>query len=123
MYYSSECFDLMICKNARSCPHGNYMTLLLISSVYKTLACGFADNKFEAFRAVKLIQQLADNLNFKGLVFYTSSIISINVCTYTEHRKFHYLPCPDILHPHTKWSLKIGAKFECVTPNLNDVVK
>ena len=82
------------------------MTLLLISSVYKTLACGFADN-----------------LNFKGLVFYTSSIISINVCTYTEYRKFHYLPCPDILHPHTKWSLKIGAKFECVTPNLNDVVK
>ena len=26
----------------------------------------FSDQLFEAFRAVKLIQQLADNLNFKG---------------------------------------------------------
>ena len=31
-----------------------------------TRPCVFADHLFEAFRAVKLLQQLANNLNFKG---------------------------------------------------------
>ena len=30
-----------------------------------TKPCVFVDHLFEAFRAVKLLQQLADNLNFK----------------------------------------------------------
>ena len=35
---------------------------------YKTFC--FADQYFKAFKALKLIQQLADNLNFKGLSFF-----------------------------------------------------
>ena len=35
-----------------------------------TSPCVFVDHPFEAFRAVKPIQQLADNLKFKGFSFF-----------------------------------------------------
>ena len=38
-----------------------------------TRPCVFSDHQFEAFRVVKLLQQLADNLsnlNFKGQVLF-----------------------------------------------------
>ena len=41
LYDSAECFELVIRKNSRSCTHGNYMMLLLISNVCKTFYfCG-----------------------------------------------------------------------------------
>ena len=39
-----ECIELIISKNRRFCIHGNYMTLLLISDVYKILCYVFADH-------------------------------------------------------------------------------
>ena len=39
----TECFQLIIRKNTRSCTHGNYMKLLLSSHVY-TRPCVFADH-------------------------------------------------------------------------------
>ena len=35
-----------------------------------TRPCVFADHYVEAFRAVRLILQLSDNLNFKGFIFF-----------------------------------------------------
>ena len=52
----------------RSYALGNYRTLLLIALVHKTLCFSF-----EAFRAVKLLQQIQANLMcgyFKGSTFF-----------------------------------------------------
>ena len=42
---STECIELMIRKNTRSCTHGNYLTFLLICNEYKTFILRIINSK------------------------------------------------------------------------------
>ena len=76
---SSECIELMICKNTRSCTQGNYMTSLLIPYVYKTFyICGSIT--IEAVSVVKLLQYVTASLNLKGFSFFIQKFKSSSSC-------------------------------------------
>ena len=73
LFDSSECFKLTTRENTRSCTHGNYMTLLFISQMYKTFY--FCRSSIRSFQCCQIttIRYIA-NLNLKGFSFFVQPV-------------------------------------------------
>ena len=112
-------------KNTKSCAHEKLIITFYNSQVYQTLY-RFSNHWFQAFRAVKLIQQIAAKLNcgcFKGSTFFytpcSDNLTALNasnkkhkvLCTREIYNNYYNSIIPKSIRPYTVFRIIVVFAF------------